>query len=75
MFGVSPYWIDTGDLSDSSAFFGHSTRAALSNVHYYLGFFLIQGHLFHALRALGVDFKNVPSAIGNQQESTFTINS
>jgi chlorophyll a/b binding light-harvesting protein PcbD len=39
-FAVSPYWIDTGDLSDGTAFWGHTTRAALSNVHYYLGFFL-----------------------------------
>ena len=38
-FTVAPYWIDTGDLSDSTAFFGHSTRAALVNVHYYFGFF------------------------------------
>jgi chlorophyll a/b binding light-harvesting protein PcbD len=74
-FAVSPYWIDTGDLSDSTAFWGHSTRAALSNVHYYLGFFFLQGHFWHALRALGFDFKKVPSAIGNDSSATITINS
>jgi len=74
-FGVAPYWIDTGDLSDSSgAFLGHSTRAALTNVHYYLGFFFIQGHLWHALRAMGFDFKRVPGAIRNQSEAKITLN-
>ena len=34
-FGIAPYWVDSVDLSDGSAFFGHTTRAALSNVHYY----------------------------------------
>ncbi len=68
-FNVGPYWLDTGDLSESTAFFGHSTRAALANSHYYLGFFYLQGHFFHALRALGFNFKKVPSAIGNQKKS------
>ena len=68
-FNVGPYWLDTGDLSESTAFFGHSTRAALSNSHYYLGFFYLQGHFFHALRALGFDFKKDPGAIGNQKKS------
>jgi len=64
-FGISPYWIDTGDLSDGNAFFGHSTRAAITNVHYYFGFFFIQGHLWHALRAMGFDFRRVANAVGN----------
>jgi chlorophyll a/b binding light-harvesting protein PcbD len=72
-FVVSPYWIDTGDLSDGTAFWGHSTRAALSNVHYYLGFFFLQGHFWHALRALGIDFKKVPTAIGNEKGATIRI--
>ena len=55
-FGISPYWIDTVDASDSSAFLGHTTRAALTNVHYYFGFFFLQGHLWHAIRALGFDW-------------------
>ena len=58
-FGISPYWVDTGDVSDSTAFLGHTTRAALSNVHYYFGFFFIQGHIWHALRAMGFDFRRV----------------
>ena len=74
-FGVAPYWIDTGDLSDGSgAFFGHSTRAALSNVHYYLGFFFIQGHLWHALRAMGFDFKRIPQALRNQSDTRVSLN-
>ena len=58
-FGIAPYWVDSVDLSDGSAFFGHTTRAALSNVHYYFGFFFLQGHLWHALRAMGFDFKRI----------------
>jgi len=58
-FGVAPYWVDSVDLSGGPAFFGHTTRAALANVHYYFGFFFLQGHLWHALRAMGFDFKKV----------------
>jgi len=64
-FGISPYWIDTGDLSDSTAFWGHSTRAAISNVHYYFGFFFIQGHIWHALRAMGFDFRRVVGSVAS----------
>jgi len=64
-FGISPYWIDTGDLSDATAFWGHSTRAAITNVHYYFGFFFIQGHIWHALRAMGFDFRRIARAVGN----------
>jgi chlorophyll a/b binding light-harvesting protein len=58
-FGIAPYWIDSVDLSGGPAFFGHTTRAALANVHYYFGFFFLQGHLWHALRAMGFDFKRI----------------
>ena len=72
-FVVSPFWVDTGDLSDATAFWGHSTRAALTNVHYYLGFFFLQGHFWHALRALGFNFKSITESIGNERQSTFRI--
>ena len=74
---VSPFWVDTVDLSGTNAaFWGHTTRAALSNVHYYLGFFFIQGHLWHSLRALGFDFSKVRDSIGNESGSNeFRLNS
>jgi len=72
-FGISPYWVDTGDVSDCVSFFGHTTRAALTNVHYYFGFFFIQGHLWHAIRALGFDFRSVTRAISNLDNARVTL--
>jgi len=72
-FGISPYWIDTADVSDCNSFFGHTTRAALTNVHYYFGFFFIQGHLWHAIRALGFDFRSVTKAISNLDNARVTL--
>ena len=69
-FGISPYWADTGDTSDCNYFFGHTTRAALVNVQYYFAFFCLQGHLWHALRAQGVDFRRITQAIGNLNNET-----
>ena len=73
-FGISPYWIDTVDVSDSTAFAGHTTRAALTNVHYYFGFFFLQGHLWHAIRALGFDFRRVTNAVAGLDRAQITLN-
>ena len=63
-FSIAPYWVDTGDISDCTSFFGHTTRDALVNVHYGLGFFAYQGHLWHALRSMGFDFKRLADKSG-----------
>jgi len=68
-FSISPYWVDTVDLPDGE----YTSRAWLANVHYYFGFFFIQGHLWHALRALGFDFKRVTNAISNIDSATVTL--
>ena len=73
-FGIAPYWIDSVDLSGGPAFFGHTTRAALANVHYYFGFFFLQGHLWHALRAMGFDFKKIGQAFDNMENAKITQN-
>jgi len=70
-FGISPYWIDTADMTGVVS--GHTSRAWLTNVHYYLGFFFIQGHLWHAIRALGFDFKRVTDAVSNLDGAKITL--
>ncbi len=70
-FAISPYWIDTGNMDGVVT--GHTSRAWLSNVHYYLGFFFIQGHLWHAIRAMGFDFRKVTEAVANLDNAKISL--
>ena len=47
---IFPYFtLDNSDLL--------SSRVWLANAHFWLSFFFLQGHIFHALKATGFDFK------------------
>ncbi|KGG16381.1 MULTISPECIES: chlorophyll a/b binding light-harvesting protein [unclassified Prochlorococcus] len=58
-FVIAPAFVDSIDYSNGIAPLGHSGRCWTANFHYIAGFFAIQGHLWHALRAMGYNFKEI----------------